>query len=75
MANIVLNDQVVSELIQNDASAEKIYDEVKKVLSDDDLYENIKRQLGGIKKVLGNKDAPKNAAKIIYSLINEHKTS
>jgi lipid-A-disaccharide synthase len=71
MANIVLGEQVVPELIQNDANADKIYDEAKKVLSDDDLYENIKRQLSRIKKVLGDKDAPKNAAKIIYSLINE----
>ena len=34
---------------------------------------NIKLRLSRIKKVLGDKDAPKNAAKIIYSLLNEHK--
>jgi len=75
MANIILGEQVVSELIQNDANADKIYDEAKNILSDDDLYEDIKRKLSRIKKVLGDKDAPKNAAKIIYSLMNEHKTS
>ena len=75
MANIVLGEQVVPELIQNDANADKIYDEAKNILSDDDLYEDIKRKLSRIKKVLGDKDAPKNAAKIIYSLMNEHKTS
>lgn len=75
MANIVLDEQVVPELIQNEASAERIYSDAKNILSDDDLYEDIKRKLSRIKKVLGDKDAPKNAAKIIYSLINEHKAS
>jgi lipid-A-disaccharide synthase len=73
MANIVLGEKVVPELIQNEANADNIYDEAKNILSDDDLYEDIKRKLSRIKKVLGDKDAPKNAAKIIYSLLNEHK--
>lgn len=75
MANIVLDEQVVPELIQNDACADKIYDEAKNILSDDDLYVDIKHKLSRIKKVLGDNDAPNNAAKIIYSLINEHKAS
>ncbi|MBK7499466.1 MAG: lipid-A-disaccharide synthase [Ignavibacteriales bacterium] len=75
MANIVLDEQVVPELIQKEANAESIYDEAKNILSDEDMLNNIKLRLSRIKKVLGDKDAPKNAAKIIYSLINEHKTS
>ena len=75
MANIVLDEQVVPELIQNEANAEKIYDEAKNILSDEDMLNNIKLRLGRIKKVLGDADAPKNAAKIIYSLLNEHKAS
>ena len=75
MANIVLDEQVVPELIQKDANADNIYNEAKNILSDDDLLNHIKIKLSRIKKVLGDKDAPKNAAKIIYSLLNEHKTS
>lgn len=75
MANIVLDEQVVPELIQGDANSEKIYDEAKNILSDDDMLNDIKLRLSRIKQVLGDKDAPKNAAKIIYSLINEHKAS
>ena len=75
MANIVLDEQVVPELIQKDANADNIYNEAKNILSDDDMYDGIKLRLSRIKKVLGDKDAPKNAAKIIYSLMNEHKTS
>jgi len=72
MANIVLDEQVVPELIQNKANAANIYDEVKNILSDEDLLNHIKIKLSGIKKIIGDKDAPKNAAKIIYSLINDN---
>jgi lipid-A-disaccharide synthase len=72
MANILLDEQVVPELIQKDANADNIYDIAKNILSDDDLLNKMKKQLSGIKKVLGNKNAPENAAKIIYSLLNEH---
>lgn len=75
MANIILNEQVVPELIQSDANTYKIYDKAKNILSNEDLYQNIKIKLGKIKEVLGNKNAAQNAAKIIYSLIDEHKTS
>lgn len=75
MANIVLDEQVVPELIQNHANAEKIYNEAKNILSDDEMLNSIKLRLSKIKKILGDADAPKNAAKIIYSLINEHKAS
>jgi lipid-A-disaccharide synthase len=74
MANIVLDEQVVPELIQDDANAENIFIESKNILSDDKLYADIKQKLGGINKVLGDKNAPENAAKIIYSLLDEHKT-
>lgn len=75
MANIVLDEQVVPELIQSYANADRIYDEAKNILSDDELLIDMKKRLSRIKKVLGDKDAPKNAAKIIYSLMNEHKAS
>lgn len=75
MANIILGEQIVPELIQNDASSKNIYEESVSILSDEDLYDRIKIKLGRIKQILGNKNAAENAAKIIYSLINEHKTS
>jgi len=72
MANIILDEQVVPELIQNEANSEQIYNEAKNILSDEDMLNDIKLRLSRIKKVLGDKDAPQNAAKIIYSLMNEH---
>jgi len=75
MANIILDEQVVPELIQNEANSEQIYNEAKNILSDEDMLNDLKLRLSRIKIVLGNENAPKNAAKIIYSLLNEHKTS
>ena len=75
MANIVLDEHVVPELIQNDANADNIYDAAKNILSDDDLCDDMKKKLSRIKIVLGDKNAPQNAAKIIYSIVNEHKAS
>jgi len=74
MANIVLDEQVVPELIQNDANAENIYDTAKNILSNTESLYQIKIKLKRIKEVLGDKNAPENAAKIIYSLLDEHKT-
>ncbi len=75
MANIILQEQVVPELIQGDANADKLFDKTKEILSDKDLYESIKIKLGRIKEILGEKNAPGNAAESIYLLINEHKAS
>jgi lipid-A-disaccharide synthase len=75
MANVVLDEQVVPELIQNEANAENIYDTTKNILLNSDLLNQTKLKLRRIKEVLGDKNAPQNAAKIIYSLLNEHKAS
>jgi len=71
LANIVLDEQVIPELIQNDANADNIYNTALNILSDEDLINQMKNKLSKIKDILGNKNAPQNAAKIIYSLINE----
>ena len=75
LANIVLDEEVIPELIQNDANADNIYNTVKRILSDNVLLTDIKVRLRRIKEILGNENAPENAAKIIYSLLNEHKAS
>jgi len=75
MANIILGEQAVPELIQGNANADKIYQEASKILTDENLFNQMKIKLNKIKNILGEKNAPKNAAKIIYSLLNEYKTS
>jgi len=71
MANIILEEQVVPELIQHDVNSNKIYSEVKNILSDENKLNEMKNKLGGIREKLGDKNAPQNAAKIIYDLMNE----
>lgn len=71
MANIILGEKIVPELIQNDVSKETIYKAVKKILSDKILYNSIKEKLGSIKQRLGNEGASKKAAQLIYTAFNE----
>lgn len=73
MANIILNEQVIPELVQDDVNAKKILETCKSILSEDSVYKNIKTKLGEIKSILGNKNASANAAQSIYKLINEAK--
>ena len=71
MANIISGENVVPELIQHDVNPESIYREVKKILSDGDLFDSIKRKLLTIKSKLGSEGAAKRTARSIYSLLNE----
>ena len=75
MANIVLNKQVVPELIQKEANAKRIYEDAKKILRNRETLNKMRSNLSDLRTILGNKNAPENAAKIIYSLRNEHKAS
>ncbi|MDO8548574.1 MAG: lipid-A-disaccharide synthase [Ignavibacteria bacterium] len=71
MANIISGEKVVPELIQDKVNPDSIYNESKKILSDNSLYDSIKSKLLEIHKKLGEKGAVKKTAESIYSLINE----
>lgn len=71
MANIISGENVVTELIQHNVNPNSIYNEVKKILSDGDLFGSIKRKLSSIKIKLGSEGAAKRTAQSIYSLLNE----
>lgn len=71
MVNILLDEMVVPELIQNEANSTNIYDTASKILSDNQIYENIKLRLGRVKKNLGGEGASKRAAKSILEVLNE----
>jgi len=71
MANIILNEQVVPELIQNDVSHKNIYEKSNEILSNPDLYKSIKQKLGLVKEKLGGNGASKKAAQIIYKMMND----
>jgi lipid-A-disaccharide synthase len=71
MANIIAGEKIVPELIQADVNDKNIYLECKKILSDSTLYGSIKRKLTFIKDKLGKLGASRNAAQLIYRILNE----
>ena len=71
MANIILGENVVPELIQHNVNPGSVYSEIKKILSDKGLLESIKKKLLTIKSKLGSEGAARRTAQSIYSLLNE----
>lgn len=71
MANIITGEKIVPELIQSDVNDKNIYLECKKILSNSILYDSIKRKLTFIKDKLGQPGASRNAAQLIYRILNE----
>jgi len=67
LVNILLGKRVVEELIQDQVNEMRIYSECKKLLSDQDRYEEIRSELGLIKSRLGETGASRRAAEIIYA--------
>jgi lipid-A-disaccharide synthase len=71
MANIIAGEKIVPELIQTQASAQNIYKECRRILSDDNLYSSVKKRLSLLKDKLGSPGASHKAAQIICSALNE----
>jgi lipid-A-disaccharide synthase len=72
MANIILGEKIVPELIQGKANDQNIYLECKQILSDNKLYSSIKTRLSLLKEKLGQLGASRKAAQIIYQAMNEY---
>ena len=71
LANIVAEDEIVTELIQNDVNPNRIYNECKSLLEDETLYNELKNKLLKIKNKLATDDNPSRmAAEIVYTEIN-----
>jgi len=68
MANIIAGEKVAPELIQNDLSTDKIFDESEMILKNENYYTEIKNKLSKTKEKLGTEGASKRAAKSIYKL-------
>ncbi len=71
LVNIVAEKTIVKELIQSEVNPKNIFNEVKKILSDNSQLEKIKSDLSEIKRKLKTEGNPsKKAAQIIYSELN-----
>ncbi len=70
MANIVMAEKVIPELIQKDLNQEKIYSVSRNILSNPEKYNGIKSKLNKIKEKLGASGASRKAAELIYKELN-----
>ncbi|MBN2190892.1 MAG: lipid-A-disaccharide synthase [Candidatus Aureabacteria bacterium] len=68
LANVVLEEKVVPELIQNDANPEEIAKQVSCIMANKDKYMEIKNKLGRIKELLGAPGASERAAEIAVNM-------
>jgi lipid-A-disaccharide synthase len=69
MANIIAGKKVVPELIQDEATAERITCEVTRLLEDTLYHQSICQELTSIKKKLGEKGSSKRAAQITLNML------
>ena len=72
MANIIAGKKVVPELIQDEATAERITYEVIRMLEDTSYHQGICEELSCIKKKLGEPGASKRAARIALEMLYEY---
>ena len=69
MANIIAGKKVVPELIQNEATAERITLEATRMLEDSLYHQSICEELASTNKKLGKPGASKRAAKIALKML------
>jgi lipid-A-disaccharide synthase len=71
MANIILGESVVPELIQSQVNSQEIFNEVSSILSDEKKYERLKSKLSSIKEKLGSEGASQKASQSIMKFVND----
>lgn len=71
LANIVLGKKVVPELLQKNATPEKIISHILEYLNNDDYYVAIQKDLKKIKKLIGTYNTSEKVAGFALDIINE----
>ena len=75
LANLVAGQRVVPELMQDDASPEKIHQTACQLLDNPDRMEKIRRKLKMVRQRLGGPGASQKTANIAFQLIKQKKLS
>jgi lipid-A-disaccharide synthase len=70
LPNIVMEKSIAPELIQDDASPEKIYMECVRLLEDEDAYNQFKERLNELHEVLGSKKSSVEVSRMIVELLS-----
>lgn len=71
LPNYIIEKKLITELIQNQASGEKIAEEVENILSSDIEKNKLKSGYQEIRTRLGNNQASQNAAKIVIDILSD----
>jgi len=69
IVNILARERIIPELIQRDFTPQNIFEETKKILNSEEQRSEMLAQFRRIKKILGEKNAPQNAAIELEKLI------
>lgn len=69
LPNIVAGKGIVPELIQGDATGEKMAEEVLNILNDKGRTEDMRRELKGVREALGAPGASRRAAEVVYRAV------
>jgi lipid-A-disaccharide synthase len=68
LVNIIYGKELVPELIQNNLTSERIYNETRKVITDNRNDKGIIKELREVKKIIGGKGASRKTALIIAGI-------
>ncbi len=71
LPNLILGDQKMPELLQYNATPEKIAQTALRILQDKEIQATMRADLAKVKKQLGEKGAAKRAAEEVLSLLQE----
>jgi lipid-A-disaccharide synthase len=67
LVNLVAGRSVVPELIQGDATGQRLYEEALRILEDRSAYEEMKRSLANVRAALGEPGASTRAAEVVLA--------
>jgi len=71
IVNILAGERIIPELIQRDFNPQNIFEETKKIIDSEEQRSEMIAHFREIKKILGEKTAPQNAAQELEKLIKQ----
>jgi len=71
IVNILAGERIIPELIQRDFTAQNIFEEAKKIIDSEEQRSEMIGQFRNIKRLLGDKTAPQNAAQELEKMIKQ----
>lgn len=69
LPNLLAGRRIVPELLQNEATAENMFAEVERILTDDDYREAMAKELGLVRAMLGTPGASSRAAEAVLQCL------